>query len=68
MPTYSNDPRWILTRRTGTCGKCHHEYPAGTRAFYYPLGKKTYCAECANHAARDFAAAAQDDEAVGTVA
>jgi hypothetical protein len=61
MPAFSNDPRWILTRRPGTCGKCHREYPSGTRAFYYPLGKKTYYTVCAALAAQDFAAAADDD-------
>ena len=63
MPTYSKDPRWILTQRPGTCGKCYAEFPAGIRAFYYPITKKTYVADCAEAAARHFATSAHDEDA-----
>lgn len=56
MPRYSNDPRTIQARFDGTCNKCGERYAKGARVFYYPIGKSTYSGECAEAAAREFAA------------
>lgn len=60
MPSYSRDPRWITLKYPATIdGK---SVPAGTRVFYYPLGKRMLTGERAEQAARDFEAARFDEE------
>jgi hypothetical protein len=61
MQRYAQDPRWIIARRFGKCAKCGEAFNIGDRVFYYPNGKRLYSGNCAETAARDFFAAAQDE-------
>ena len=64
MPRYRSDPRWITTRFPSTCHACSTVLPKGTRAYYFPKGRRIYGEKCCDAAARsaaDFEAAAFDD-------
>jgi hypothetical protein len=41
--SYSNDPRWIASKYSGICDKCHTETKPGERLFYFPRTKKYFC-------------------------
>lgn len=60
MPRYTNDPRWITARYAGIAqdGTPFH---AGDQVFYYPSSRTFLVGEAAQQAARDFAAAVQDE-------
>jgi len=62
MKRYSGDPYWLTVRFDGRCS-CGQLVKRGEQAFYYPRGK-TLCGKscgCADKAAADFAACAQDE-------
>jgi hypothetical protein len=59
--SYSRDPFWIVTRYKQT-DKTGRQWPAGTRAFYFPLSRTVLFGDEAEAAARHFAAE-RDDEA-----
>jgi hypothetical protein len=61
---YAADPKWITVKYTGKCSRCHTVINAGTRAFYYPNGKRLYCSSdhCGGNCDREFQAAAFDED------
>jgi hypothetical protein len=62
MSTYTNDPRWTKAKFTSTCCQCGAAVAKLAKIFYFPIGKKVYCAKCGEpHAAR-FAAEVADEE------
>lgn len=58
----SLDPRWIVARFPGRDIN-GREFKKGERVFYYPNGKTIVSGDAAETAARDFAAA-RDDESM----
>ena len=63
MPRYYDDPRWIPTRYESHCCKCGRLIRKGDQIFYYPKGRKVYCADaCGTDAYQDFLTHAQDEE------
>ena len=67
MPTYSRDPRWIVTRRPGACSACGATFPAQTRAFYFPVGDDVMTGACAERAAAEFRSQAADEDGLAAV-
>ncbi len=68
MPRFAGDPRWIgHIRKPGRCAGCGCALAVGARAFYYPVDNSLYCGReaCGPRHAREFAAAAFDDEMLG---
>lgn len=57
---YSRDPRWIEARYPGV-DQDGNPFEVGDRVFYYPLSRTFLTGEAAEKAAREFAAAAQDE-------
>jgi hypothetical protein len=51
---YAGDPHWITAQHPGVCasGDCHNEIKPGDRVFFYPHGRKAYCAEHSDSIAR----------------
>ncbi len=64
MARYANDPRWIRARFPGTCARCAAPIPKGSEAYWYPLTRDLYCDKetCGRREAREFAAAAADED------
>jgi len=60
MSRYARDPRWLITRWPAKDGAGNF-IPKGTRVFYYPATKAMLTGDAAEQAARDFAAAANDE-------
>ena len=65
MAKYSGDPRWITTRYTSSCNGCETTIAKGQRAYYTPLGRKTYCEQCGTPRAAEFEGAAFDEDILG---
>lgn len=61
IPTYRQDPRWIVTRYPATCARCAAVIERGAHAFYYPNGKHIFCQDCGESAYAAFVAAAEDE-------
>lgn len=61
---YARDPFWLEARYAGSCAQCGAQFPRGTRIFYYPISKSSYCPAdtCGGAASRDFQAAAWDED------
>lgn len=65
MSQYSKDPRWTKAKFASVCCQCGAAIAKFAKIFYYPIGKKVYCAKCGEpHAAR-FAAEVADEEMRG---
>jgi len=64
MSRYAKDPYWITTKYPSQCAQCGGSIVRGERSFYYPNGKYLLGSRCkhAEQAAREFAAAALDEE------
>ena len=64
MARYSGDPYWLTARYDGKCHRCKTTINAGTRAFYYPNGKRLLCESehCGGEASAEFSAAAFDED------
>ena len=61
---YARDPYWIESvRYTGECSRCKTPILKGTRAFYYPNGKRLLCSSdhCGGTASREFDSAVFDE-------
>lgn len=58
------DPYWITVKRAAEC-KCGAAIPVGSRAFYWPKGKKVECLSCGETSERRFIAEVQDEIASG---
>lgn len=61
------DPRWATATGATTCRRCGADIQSGAQVFYYPNTKTTYCSgdKCGKAAAREFAAAASDEQFMG---
>lgn len=61
---YSGDPYWTTAKFQSKCSKCGRVIPKGNQIFYYPKGKKVFCADaCGTDAYQDFLAHAEDEYA-----
>lgn len=63
--TYRRDPRWITTRRPGSCSCCGAAIGERERALYWPYNKTLNCKTCGEPAWRRFEAEAADEYAMG---
>lgn len=61
--SYRDDPRWLRARYAGSCaGKdCGEKFGKGADIFWYPKGKHAFYGACAERAAADFRACAEDE-------
>jgi hypothetical protein len=61
--TRGKDPYWMSARFPGKCARCGKEIKKGEQIFYYPNTRAVYCDgdNCGGQEARDFAAAASDE-------
>ena len=57
---YKGDPYWTSARFNSTC-PCGDKIEKGESIFYYPKGKKAYCAECGESESARFEGAALDE-------
>lgn len=48
------DPFWMKAKFSSQCAKCKKPIEKGTEIFFYPKGKKAYCAVCGKTAEQDF--------------
>lgn len=55
------DPYWLTTRYPGTCAGCSAPIARGTRAFYWPKGKRLECPTCGETSDRRFLAETTDE-------
>jgi hypothetical protein len=57
------DPYWTEARFDSDCTRCGRRIKKGERIFYYPNGRKAYCADdgCGQDCSREFDAAAFDE-------
>lgn len=61
MPYTSNDPYWLTARYAGACKGCGAPIAKGSRAFYWPKGKRIECVDCGTTSDRRFHAEIQDE-------
>lgn len=61
MAKYTNDPRWTVSKFAGM-DKYGNPYKKGDRIFYYPSTRTVLAGQAAEAAARDFEAAAADED------
>lgn len=61
MSRYSGDPRWIYAKYAGRDADGNPIRP-GDRVFYFPRTRTIYTGAKAEQAARDFQAAAEDED------
>lgn len=58
------DPYWLIVRRQAQCAGCDRSIEKGSRVFYYPRTRSSFCEAdlCGGRAARDFEAGRQDED------
>ncbi len=62
MNRYSNDPRIINLKYSGSCKDCKCSIQKGDRAFYWPLLKEVKCLDCGKQDYREFLSSAADED------
>jgi hypothetical protein len=55
------DPYWLATRYPGACHGCGATIAKGSRAFYWPKGKRLECTLCGETSERRFLAEIADE-------
>jgi rRNA maturation endonuclease Nob1 len=57
----NRDPKIMKARFNSTCRGCNSQIKKGETLYYWPIGKKAYCATCGDPYYRDFIESAQDE-------
>lgn len=62
MPYFKcKDPKIIKAKFSCKCKGCSAQIKKGELLYYWPIGKKAYCATCGEPYYRDFISSAQDE-------
>jgi len=60
---YQGDPYWTTAKFPSTCYDCKEPIGRHARIFYYPKGKRVFCAKCGQVEYQQFRQAAEDEYA-----